>query len=105
MATYTTETRLKEISIRKILGSSDGALIYLLSKGFMMILLMAIGIAVPAAYFLNTLWLELMPYHVTVDAPSILLGVALLMLFGAITVGSQTGRAALVKPVDNLKSE
>jgi putative ABC transport system permease protein len=105
MATYTTETRLKEISIRKVLGSSNGALIYLLSKGFLTILLMAVVIAVPAAYFLNTLWLELMPYHVTVDVPTILLGVGLLILFGAITIGSQTSRAALVKPVDNLKSE
>ncbi|MBT1688666.1 ABC transporter permease [Dawidia soli] len=105
MATYTTETRLKEISIRKILGSSDGALIYLLSKGFVVILLIAIVIAVPAAYFLNSLWLELIPYHVTVDGPTILLGVGLLILFGAVTIGSQTSRAALVKPVDNLKSE
>jgi putative ABC transport system permease protein len=105
MATYTTETRLKEISIRKILGSSDGALIYLLSKGFVMILLMAVVIAVPAAYFLNGLWLELLPYHVSVDGPTILLGVGLLILFGVITIGSQTSRAALVKPVENLKSE
>lgn len=105
MATYATETRLKEISIRKVLGSSDGALIYLLSKGFVMILLLAVVIAVPAAYFLNSLWLELMPYHVTVDGPTVLLGVALLILFGAVTIGSQTGRAALVRPVDNLKNE
>jgi len=105
MATYTTETRLKEIAIRKVLGSSDGSLIYLLSKGFFVILLIAVFIAVPLSYFLNSLWLELIPYHVTVDAPTILLGVGLLILFGAITIGSQTGRAALVKPVDNLKSE
>jgi putative ABC transport system permease protein len=105
MATYTTETRLKEIAIRKVLGSTDGSLIYLLSKGFFVILLIAVFIAVPAAYFLNSLWLELMPYHVTVDVPTILSGVGLLILFGAITIGSQTGRAALVKPVDNLKSE
>jgi putative ABC transport system permease protein len=105
MATYTTETRLKEIAIRKVLGSSDGSLIYLLSKGFFMILLMAVLIAVPLSYFLNSLWLELLPYHVTVDVPTILLGVGLLIVFGVITIGSQTGRAALVKPVDNLKSE
>lgn len=105
MATYTTETRLKEIAIRKILGSSDGALVYLLSKGFVMILLIAIVIAVPAAHFLNSLWLERMPYHVSVDLPTILLGIGLLIVFGAITIGSQTSRAALVKPVENLKSE
>jgi putative ABC transport system permease protein len=70
-----------------------------------MILLIAVVIAVPAAYFLNALWLELLPYHVSVDLPTILLGVGLLILFGVITIGSQTSRAALVKPVENLKSE
>jgi len=105
MATYTTETRIKEISIRKVLGSTDGALIYLLSKGFIAILLMAIIIAVPAAYFINNLWLEKLAYHVTVSVPMILSGVFILILFGALTVGSQTWRAAFVKPVENLKGE
>lgn len=105
MATYTTETRIKEISIRKVLGSTDGALIYLLSKGFVVVLLIAIVLAVPAAYFINNLWLEQMAYHVTVDLPTIGLGVLALVIFGTITIGSQTWRAAYVKPVDNLKSE
>lgn len=105
MATYTTETRIKEISIRKILGSSNGALVYLLSKGFMVILLISIVIAVPAAYFLNNLWLELIAYHIRINIWMILLGVAVLIVFGAITIGSQTWRAAFVNPVDNLKAE
>jgi putative ABC transport system permease protein len=105
MATYTTETRLKEISIRKILGSSNGALIYLLSKGFLSIIGLAILIAVPAAYFLNTMWLELIAYHITFDAWTIVIGVLFLLLFGGITIGSQTWRAAFINPVDNLKNE
>ena len=58
MATYTTETRIKEISIRKVLGSSNGSLVYLLSKGFGVVLLVAIVLAVPAAYFINNAWLD-----------------------------------------------
>lgn len=105
MATYATETRLKEVSIRKVLGSSNGSLIYLLSKGFMLIIVIAITLGVPAAWFLNKLWLELLPYHVEVDLPKILFGVAMLLLFAVVTVGSQTWRATFVNPVDNLKSE
>jgi putative ABC transport system permease protein len=105
MATYATETRLKEVSIRKILGSTNGSLVYLLSKGFLFILLISIGIGVPAAYFINTLWLELLPYHVVVDLPKIAFGVSMLILFGVVTIGSQTWRATFVNPVDNLKSE
>jgi putative ABC transport system permease protein len=105
MATYTTETRVKEISIRKILGSSNGSLVYLLSKGFLTILGIAIVIAVPAAYFINNLWLELIAFHITINAGMILLGVLVLIVFGVITIGSQTWRAAFINPVDNLKSE
>ncbi len=103
MATYTTETRIREISIRKVLGSSNGSLIYLLSKGFFVVLLIAILIAVPAAYFINTLWLELLAYHVSVDASVIFLGVLFLIVFGALTIGSQTLRAVTINPVNNLK--
>ncbi|MFN8887514.1 MAG: ABC transporter permease, partial [Cyclobacteriaceae bacterium] len=104
-ATYTTETRIKEISIRKVLGSSNGSLVYLLSKGFVSILLIAIVLAVPAAYFINSLWLEQLAYHVSVDATTILIGVIALLVFSIITIGSQTWRAVYVNPVDNLKGE
>ncbi len=105
MATYSTETRIKEISIRKVLGSSNGSLVYLLSKGFIAILLIAIAIAVPAAYFLNNLWLELLAYHVAIDVSVIFLGVFVLVVFGVLTIGSQTWRATFINPVENLKSE
>lgn len=105
MATYATETSLKEISIRKVLGSSNGSLVYLLSKGFVSILLIAIVLAVPAAYFINNLWLEQLAYHVSVDVWTILVGVLALIIFSGLTIGSQTWRAAFVNPVDNLKGE
>jgi putative ABC transport system permease protein len=105
MATYATETRRKEVSVRKVLGSSNGALVYLLSKGFLAIILIAIAIGVPMAYFLNMAWLELLPYHVVVGLPAIAFGVGMLLLFAVVTIGSQTYRATFVNPVDNLKSE
>ncbi len=105
MATYATETRIKEISIRKVLGSSDGALVYLLSKGFVAILLIAIAIAVPAAYFINNLWLEELAYHVSVDILTISMGIIALLVFSGLTIGSQTWRAVFVSPVENLKGE
>jgi putative ABC transport system permease protein len=105
MATYATETRIKEISIRKVLGSSNASLIYMLSKGFVVILIIAIVIAVPAAYFINNLWLEQLAYHVNVDVRTILIGVCMLIVFGTLTIGSQTWRATYVKPVDNLKND
>jgi putative ABC transport system permease protein len=105
MATYTVETRKKEIAVRKVLGSSNGSLVMVLSKGYLTILLLAILLAVPAAYFLNTFWLQNFAFHVSVDLLTISLGVLVLLLFGAITIGSQTIQAAFINPVENLKAE
>ncbi|MBX2899447.1 MAG: ABC transporter permease [Cyclobacteriaceae bacterium] len=103
MATYTLETRIKEISIRKILGSTNSALVVLLSKGFAVLLLIAVVIAVPLAYIANTFWLELIAYHTSFDTTIIVAGVLILILFAAVTIGSQTIRATFVNPVENLK--
>lgn len=105
MATYTIETKKKEIAIRKILGTSNGALVFNLSKGYLIILLLAILIAVPAAYFMNNFWLQNLAYHVNVDFVTIALGVTVLVFLGLFTVGSQTIQAITVNPVDNLKND
>lgn len=105
MATYTTETRIKEISIRKILGSSNTALVALLSKGFVKLIALSVLIGVPLAYFANNAWLQLIAYHTSFDATVIAIGVLVLLVFGVITIGSQTIRATFVNPVQNLKSD
>lgn len=105
MATYTIQTRKKEIAVRKILGSSNQSLIYILSKGYLTILVLAMIIAIPVAYLMNTLWLEMLAVHVTVDAVTIGAGVIILSVFGLFTIGSQTLQAAFINPSDNLKDE
>lgn len=105
MATYTTETRMKEISIRKILGSSSIALVLLLSRGFLKVLVIAIALGVPAASFVNSLWLDQIAYRTSLDIGAISTGVLILILFGTLTIGSQTIRATFIKPINNLKSE
>jgi putative ABC transport system permease protein len=105
MATYATETRMKEISIRKVLGSGSGALILLLSKGFMKLLGVSVLVGLPLAWFFNNFWLEQIAYRTGIGFGTIAYSVLILIIFGVITVGSQTVRATFVNPVDNLKSE
>ncbi|HET9054970.1 MAG TPA: FtsX-like permease family protein, partial [Cyclobacteriaceae bacterium] len=105
MATYTIETRKKEIAVRKILGGSNQSLIYILSKGYLTVLVMAMTISIPVAYWMNTLWLEMFAVHVTVDVFTISASVLILGFFGLFTIGSQTLQAAYLNPVDNLKDE
>jgi putative ABC transport system permease protein len=105
MATYATETRLKEISIRKVLGSSNLALVLLLSKSFIFLLIIAIALAVPAAWFINNLWLQLIAYRTELSIGVIGCGILVLIILGGLTIGSQTIRAAWANPVDNLKND
>jgi putative ABC transport system permease protein len=105
MSTYATETRLKEISIRKVLGSGNGALVLLLSKSFLTMLGLAILIGLPLSYFINEFWLNLIAYRTNISAGMIGVSVMILLFFGVVTVGSQTLRATFIKPVDNLKNE
>ncbi len=105
MATYTTETRIKEISIRKVLGSSNGSLVVLLSKGFVGLLAMSVALGVPLAYFVNNLWLQLIAYRASFSVSIVLTGMTVLLAFGGVTIASQTLRAMFVNPVQHLKNE
>lgn len=105
MATFTTETKLKEVSIRKVLGATDKNVVLLLSKGFISLLALAIVIAIPAAYFLNSLWLEAIAYRVSINFGVISFSTLIMLVLGIVTIGSQTLRATLTNPVDTLRNE
>jgi putative ABC transport system permease protein len=105
MATYPVETRLKEISIRKVLRATDQAVILLLSQGFIKLIGAAIVIGVPLAWSLNDLWLELIAYRTSFSLSVIVTGIGILITLSTIIIGSQTFRAKFTDPADNLKSE
>lgn len=105
MATYSIETRMKEVSIRKVLGSTDQGLVLLLSKGFLKLLFIAILVGVPLAWFANNLWLQLIAYRTDITIGIIVQGVAILLILGGLTIGSQTLRAAFANPAENLKND
>lgn len=106
MVVFTTETRLKEISIRKVLGASEGGLVYLLSKGFLLLLLIATLLALPATYlFFDNVVLVNFAYHAPIDLPTMLAGVTAVSLIAFVMIGSQTLKAARKNPAKVLKSE
>ncbi|MEM9390619.1 MAG: ABC transporter permease [Bacteroidota bacterium] len=105
MATYTTETRLKEVCIRKVLGAPNDRIAILLSKGFLLLLIIAVFLAVPLSYFLNSLWLDNIAYRVEISPLTVLSSTLVILVLGALTIGSQVIKAAIVNPVENLKME
>jgi len=105
MATYSAERRMKEVSIRKVLGAENYSIAYLLSKEFIKLLAISVLISAPLSYFLNNLWLENFANRVEFGFSTILLGTVILFVLGMLTIGSQTLRASVKNPVDSLKAE
>ena len=106
MVAFTTETRLKEIGIRKVMGASVGNLIYLLSRGFLVLLLVSALIALPVTYlFFEKVVLTHFPYHTPVQFAELLAGLLSVLLIAFVMIGSQTMKAARSNPVEVLKSE
>nr|MCU0355597.1 FtsX-like permease family protein [Cytophagales bacterium] len=105
MAAYTAETRTKEIGIRKVLGASVPQIAVLLARSFLYLLLIAIVIATPIAYFVNNLWLEFFAYRVSLGPGILGMGVLIMVAISLLSVFSQTWRAARTNPVKSLRSE
>ncbi len=105
LAAFTAERRLKEIGIRKILGSSDLGIVYLLSVDFTRMVGIAILIALPLSYLLTAQWLEGFAFRIEL-AWWYFAGAGLAALLIAwFTVGLQTVKAARVNPSECLRDE
>ena len=105
LVAFATERRTKEIGIRKILGASTTNLVALLSKDFLKLVLIALIIAIPLAWFLMNNWLQDFAYATSLDW-WIFIGTGLaVILIAFLTVSFQSVKAAIRNPVDTLRSE
>jgi putative ABC transport system permease protein len=103
---FTIRNRVKEVSIRKVMGASSESLVYLLSKEFMLLMVIASVITIPTMYFFME-WLLLTGqyYNVPIGAVEIIISVSIVLFLGMTTILSQTLKAANTNPVDNLRVE
>jgi putative ABC transport system permease protein len=105
LATFTTARRVKEIGIRKVLGSSVGNIVYLLTIDFSKMVFIAILIALPISYFVGSSWLDNFAYSISLEW-WFFVGAGILALIVAwLTVSIQTLKAARANPVDSLMDE
>lgn len=106
IAIYTLESRLKEISIRKVLGADSKSLILLLSRGFMIMIAIATVLAIPVAlYVVDEMLLQSFFQRIDVGLLELLSGFLIVFLIAALAVGTQVHQVSAQKPVDLLRDE
>ena len=103
MATYSTQTRLREIGVRKVFGAEVSHIIILVSKSYLWLMFIAAVIGGIIAYLVNNLWLQYLTKRVDFGIGTILAGVFIVVIVGLLTISSQTLKAAQTKPAKTLK--
>jgi ABC-type antimicrobial peptide transport system permease subunit len=105
LASFTAEQRVKEIGVRKVLGASVINLWQLLSKDFVMLVLIASAIAIPVAWYFMNEWLKSYQYKISIGLGIFVSVVLLSIVITLITVSSQAIKAAIANPVKSLRTE
>jgi predicted permease len=105
LSAYTAERRTKEIGIRKVLGASVTGITGLLTKDFMILVLLSALIAFPVAWWAMTKWLQGYAYRIDINWWVFVLAGATAMLIALVTISFQSVKAALSNPVKSLRTE
>jgi putative ABC transport system permease protein len=105
LAAFTAEQRTKEIGIRKVMGASVPQLVALLSREFMVLVLIAIGVGIPAGYYLMDQWLQGFAYKTTIGMSIFIVAGLLSVAIAWITVGYESVKASLANPTQSLRNE
>ena len=105
LAAFTAQQRTKEIGIRKVLGASAAQLWLLLSRDFILLVILSCAIASPIALYLLQNWLQKYDYRISIGPSVFVLATGIGILITLLTVSYQAIKAALANPVKSLRNE
>ena len=105
LAAYTAERRKKEVGIRKVLGATTQNVVLLLSKDFVKLVIIALMIASPVAWYFMHKWLEDFAFRINLGAWIFVSSAIIAVLIAIITVSFQAFKAASTNPVRSLRTE
>jgi putative ABC transport system permease protein len=105
LSAYSAKLRVKEVGVRKVLGASVGSVAFLLSRDFLLLVLIAIGISLPLAWWAMDRWLGAFAYRISIgwEVPAMAAFAALLL--AVVTISFQAVKTALLNPVKNLRAD
>lgn len=105
LSAYTAEKRTKEIGVRKVLGASVLDIVTLLSKDFLRLIVIAIGVGSPIAWYIMHIWLKGFAYRIELPWWIFVLAGSIALLIALMTVSFQSVRAAVANPVKSLRAD
>jgi putative ABC transport system permease protein len=105
LASFMAVQRIKEVGIRKVLGASISSIVYLFSKEFVLLITIAFMIAAPLAWYFMHKWLEDYAFRIDISWWIFILGGLTSILVALATVSYRAIHAAVVNPVESLRSE
>jgi ABC-type antimicrobial peptide transport system permease subunit len=105
LVSFMAAQKTKEVGIRKVLGASTSSIVFLFSKEFMVLIIIAFLIASPLAFMFMNSWLENFTFRISIGPGVFLLAIVTTLLIAWVTVGFKAIKAATVSPVKSLKSE
>jgi putative ABC transport system permease protein len=105
LSAFTTTQRTKEIGIRKVLGSTESGIFFLLSREYIKLIALAIILSVPVVYLIMQNWIQNFSYRTNITAIVFIMAGGIVFLISLATVSFQTFRAARSNPVKSLRYE
>jgi putative ABC transport system permease protein len=105
LASLAIQSRIKEVSIRKLLGATVSSLLILLSKDFLLLIFISIAVSVPITLYFMQEWLQSFEYRITISPATFVVAAIAALLVGLFAISTEAVRTAITKPAERLKEE
>lgn len=105
LTAFSTQGRFKEIAVRKVLGASNFGVMQLLSKDFMLLVIISIIIALPVGYYLMEGWLDSFAYHITLGPLYFVVAGAFMLVVAWVTIMVQISRSVKINTSESLRAD